>query len=47
MVTNKHVVSDEEAEYVVILDDGTELEAEVLDKDTLNDIALYANHRGR
>ncbi len=40
VVTNKHVVSDEEAEYVVILDDGTELEAEVLDKDTLNDIAL-------
>ena len=40
VVTNKHVVSDAEAEYVVILDDGTELEAEVLDKDSLNDIAL-------
>lgn len=40
VVTNKHVVSDEDAEYVVILDDGTELEAEVLDKDSLNDIAL-------
>src|SRR3989338_4233168 len=40
VVTNKHVVSDAEAEYVVIFDDGTELEAEVLDKDSLNDIAL-------
>lgn len=40
VVTNKHVVADSEAEYVVILDDGTQLDAEVLDKDTLNDIAL-------
>ncbi|MFA4814499.1 MAG: trypsin-like peptidase domain-containing protein [Candidatus Gracilibacteria bacterium] len=40
VVTNKHVVADAEAEYVVILDDGTQLDATVLDKDTLNDIAL-------
>ncbi len=40
VVTNKHVVSDDSAEYVVILDDGTQLEAKVLDKDSLNDIAL-------
>jgi len=40
VVTNKHVVEDDTAEYVVILDDGTELAAKVLDKDTLNDIAL-------
>ena len=40
VVTNKHVVSDEEATYVVILDDGTQLDAEVLAKDSLNDIAL-------
>ncbi len=40
VVTNKHVVGDDTAEYVVILDDGTELTAKVLDKDTLNDIAL-------
>ncbi len=39
-LTNKHVVADTEAEYVVILDDGTELEAQVLDRDTLNDIAI-------
>ncbi len=40
VVTNKHVVSDEEATYVVILDDGTQLDADVLAKDSLNDIAL-------
>lgn len=40
VVTNKHVVEDDTAQYVVILDDGTELDAEILDKDTLNDIAI-------
>lgn len=40
VVTNKHVVADSAAEYAVILEDGTQLEAEVLDTDTLNDIAL-------
>lgn len=39
-VTNRHVVSDTDAEYVAILNDGTELPVEILDKDTLNDIAL-------
>jgi serine protease Do len=40
LVTNKHVVEDETAEYVAVLSDGTELTAEILDKDPLNDIAL-------
>lgn len=40
IVTNRHVVLDEEAEYVVVLEDGTELDAEVKARDTLNDIAL-------
>lgn len=40
ILTNKHVVEDPSADYVVILNDGTELQAEVLDRDTLNDIAL-------
>lgn len=39
-VTNKHVVSLEDAQYVAIMNDGTELEVEVLDRDPLNDIAL-------
>ncbi len=40
IVTNRHVVTDTEAEYVVVLNDGTELNAEVLGRDSLNDIAL-------
>jgi serine protease Do len=40
IITNKHVVSDAEAKYVVILDDGTELTTDVLAKDGLNDIAI-------
>lgn len=39
-VTNRHVVSDDEAEYAAFLSDGTQLEVEVLGLDTLNDIAL-------
>ncbi len=39
-VTNKHVVEDNTAEYVAVLSDGTELSAEVLDRDPLNDVAL-------
>lgn len=40
VVSNKHVVEDDTAEYIVIFDDGTQLDAEVLGKDPLNDIAL-------
>ena len=40
IVTNKHVVNDEESEYSVVLYDGTELDAEVLAKDPYNDIAV-------
>jgi serine protease Do len=40
VVTNRHVVQDEAAQYVVVMSDGAELEAEVLGRDTLNDIAL-------
>ncbi len=40
ILTNKHVVSDENAEYTVILFDGTEFEAEVLARDSFNDIAV-------
>lgn len=40
VVTNKHVVEDDTAEYLVILADGAEFEAQILDKDPLNDIAL-------
>lgn len=39
-VTNKHVVADESGQYVGFLSDGTEVEVQVLARDTLNDVAL-------
>jgi len=40
VVTNKHVVSDEEASYTVILNNGEKYEAKVLARDPLNDVAI-------
>lgn len=40
VVTNRHVVEDEEASYTVITSDGKEYNAEVLARDTLNDFAV-------
>lgn len=40
IVTNKHVVADEKAEYTVILGNGEEHMAKVLARDPSNDIAL-------
>lgn len=40
VVTNRHVVEDEEASYTVIISDGKEYNAEVLARDTLNDFAV-------
>lgn len=40
IVTNKHVVSDTEAEYAVFLNDGTKYDARVVARDPLNDIAV-------
>lgn len=40
IVTNRHVVADEEAEYTVVLHDGTVHDATVLARDRLHDIAL-------
>ena len=40
LMTNRHVVADEEADYTVLLNDGRKLEAEVVARDTGNDIAL-------
>lgn len=40
IVTNKHVVSDEQAEYTVILNDKSEHSATVLARDPSNDIAV-------
>ena len=40
IVTNKHVVSDTEAKYTVLLNDGEKVEAQVLARDPVNDIAI-------
>ena len=40
IVTNKHVVEDEEAEYTVFTNDGTKYNAKVIGRDPSNDIAV-------
>lgn len=40
IITNKHVVIDENAEYVVITNDGKEYEAQVLARDPITDLAV-------
>lgn len=40
IVTNKHVVSDPEAEYTVLMNDEKKYPAKVLARDTLNDLAV-------
>lgn len=40
IVTNKHVVSDEKAEYTVILNSGKKYEAKILARDPAQDLAI-------
>lgn len=40
IVTNRHVVDDEDAEYSVVLNDGSKFDAVVLARDSLIDIAI-------
>ncbi len=40
VITNKHVVSDTEAEFTAFLNDGTKRNAKVLARDPLNDLAI-------
>ena len=40
ILTNKHVVSDMDAEYTVILNDGSEYDAQVIALDPINDLAV-------
>ncbi len=40
IVTNKHVVDDDQAEYTVVLNDGKRYDAKVLAKDPSNDVAV-------
>src|SRR3989338_7929281 len=40
IVTNKHVISDPEAAYAVILNTGEKYESEILARDPINDVAI-------
>lgn len=40
IITNKHVVSDENAEYTIITNDGGEFDAKIIATDPINDIAI-------
>lgn len=40
IVTNKHVVEDQQADYTVVTNDGKKLSATVLARDPLNDLAI-------
>lgn len=40
IVTNKHVVSDDQADYTVVMNDGQKFPAKVLAKDPSNDVAV-------
>ncbi len=40
IVTNKHVVADEKASYTVLLNDGEKLEAQVVARDPVQDLAI-------
>ncbi len=47
VLTNKHVVFDQDAEYTVLMIDGSEYPAKVLSRDPINDIAvLKINAKG-
>lgn len=40
IITNKHVVTDAQADYTVLLNDGTRVKARVLARDPIQDIAI-------
>ena len=40
IITNKHVVLDQEADYTVLMNDETRHEAEILARDPVNDLAI-------
>ncbi|KKW47258.1 MAG: Serine proteinase [Parcubacteria group bacterium GW2011_GWA1_60_11] len=40
IVTNKHVIADQDAEYIVILNTGEKYGSEILARDPINDVAI-------
>ncbi len=47
IITNKHVISDPDAEYTVILNDGRRFPAEILSRDPINDVAIIKIKTGK
>lgn len=46
IVTNRHVVADEDADYTIVMQDDTRLEVTVLARDSINDIAVLKIETG-
>ncbi len=46
MLTNKHVISDSNAEYTVILNDNRRFPAKILTRDPVNDVAILKIEAG-
>jgi len=40
ILTNKHVIADPKAEYIILTDDGRKFPAKILSRDPINDIAI-------
>ena len=40
IITNRHVIADPEAEYTIIADNNEKFKAEILARDSLNDVAV-------
>jgi len=40
ILTNRHVIEDPQAEYIIVLQDGEKLKPEILARDSINDVAV-------
>src|SRR3989338_3173864 len=47
LVTNRHVVEDREAEYMVLMNDGRKIKASVVARDPVQDIAILKVESGK
>lgn len=46
ILTNKHVISDEQAQYLVVLEDGGQYPVQILAKDPMRDVAILKINGG-
>ena len=47
LITNRHVVADEQADYTVFTNDGTKYEVDVVARDPVNDLAVLTVQGGK